>query len=314
MTANISSELKLLLSVCGIYVCYIGYGMCQEALYEYHSPIDGEKFSFTLFFLFIQCVVNCIISGLGILCFGSSANKKPTSFEYMKVGFSYILAMLCSNESLKYVSYPTQALGKSCKMIPVMLFGFLLRKKIYSLKELLTVGLITIGIYIFQSGKAGGKSSTYGLVLLFMSLVLDGVTGAGQDAIQESYRLNTHELMFNINLWAVVLLTVLVTVSGQAQTGLAFCLKNQDVVYYILAAALTSAGGQNFIFFALSNFNSLVVATITTTRKFFTILVSVFYFGHALKSSQWIGVLLVFSGLSIELHSKYTSKTSKKNH
>lgn len=31
--------------------------------------------------------------------------------------------MIFSNSSLKHVNYPTQVLGKSCKMIPVLLAG-----------------------------------------------------------------------------------------------------------------------------------------------------------------------------------------------
>ena len=37
-----------------------------------------------------------------------------------------MLAMASSNEALRYVSYPTQVLGKSCKMVPVMAGGVLL--------------------------------------------------------------------------------------------------------------------------------------------------------------------------------------------
>jgi UDP-galactose transporter B1 len=315
-TKELSQEIKLLIAVLGIYSCYIAYGLCQEALYEYKSPTTGAKFTSTFFFLFVQCSVNAIFSGIAMLFFGSSGNKPPTT-DYMKLGFSYICAMLFSNEALKYVSYPTQALAKSCKMIPVMLFGFLIRNKRYSLKETIAVLLITSGIHIFQSGKTGGESSVYGLVLLFLSLVLDGVTGATQDLVQETYRLSTHDLMFHTNLWAVALLTVLISTTGQAQTGILYCMENKDIIKYILAASLTSAAGQNFIFYTISNFNSLVLATITTTRKFFTILVSVFSFGHILTNTQWAGVSLVFTGLTLELHSKYIlnkNKHKKKEH
>ena len=34
--------------------------------------------------------------------------------------------MLASNASLKWVNYPTQVLGKSCKPIPVMILGVFL--------------------------------------------------------------------------------------------------------------------------------------------------------------------------------------------
>lgn len=75
---------------------------------------------------------------------------------------------------------------------------------------------------------------------------------------------------------------------------------------------------QNFIFFAISHYGSLVNITITTTRKvrarasryagrnspsarvaaqFFSVLCSVFYNKSYLRSGQWSGVVLVFVGL-----------------
>jgi solute carrier family 35 (UDP-galactose transporter), member B1 len=269
-----------------------------------------------------------------MLIFGTTKNSPPVT-SYGVVGISYICAMLFSNEALKYVSYPTQALGKSCKMIPVMLFGFLIRGKVlslshpsltlalslsrslslsqrYSLIETFAVLLITGGINIFQQGKSGGSTSPYGLGLLFLSLVLDGVTGASQDKLQEKYRLASHELMFYMNFWAVLLLIVLALVTGQAAEGYHYCLENPQILSLFLTASITSAAGQNFIFYTISNFNALTLATITTTRKFFTILVSVIWFGHELNVRQWYGVGLVFSGLLIELVNKYLGKKKVK--
>ena len=65
----------------------------------------------------------------------------------------------------------------------------------------MAVLLITAGISVFQHKKAGsgvdvvgGEHSSYGLVLLFMSLVLDGVTGACQDRMREVYSPTTHQV------------------------------------------------------------------------------------------------------------------------
>lgn len=55
----------------------------------------------------------------------------------------------------------------------------------------------------------------------------------------------------------------------------------------------------------MSNFNSFVTSIITTTRKFFTVLMSVFIFKHDLANMQWVGVGMVFSGLLSELFEKY---------
>jgi UDP-galactose transporter B1 len=56
----------------------------------------------------------------------------------------------------------------------------------------------------------------------------------------------------------------------------------------------------------------LVCTTITTTRKFFTILISVFLNpNNSLTQAQWGAVGLVFLGLSAELYEKYEKKKKK---
>lgn len=55
----------------------------------------------------------------------------------------------------------------------------------------------------------------------------------------------------------------------------------------ILGFSLAATVGQNFIYFTINNFNPLVCTTITTTRKFFTILFSVLVYGHNINAKQW---------------------------
>jgi len=64
--------------------------------------------------------------------------------------------------------------------------------------------------------------------------------------------------------------------------------------------SLTSALGQVFVFWTIRTFDSLTFSTITTTRKFFTIVLSVVYFGHRLSTQQWGAVGAVFAGLALE--------------
>lgn len=347
MLSSHSSEIKLLVAIGGIYTCFITFAINTEGLYSYVSPAEdgggtggGIKFTATLFFLLVQCLTNTTVAGAALLLLPSSPPPatstsiaatavktdplaaaapspapSPPVLDYITAGASYISAMLCSTEALKYVSLPMQALGKSCKMVPVMLFGFLIRGKRYSFRETLAVLLITAGISVFQQKQAkhpaveeDSHANTYGLVLLFLSLVLDGVTGACQDRMRERYRPSTHQMMFHMNLWASVLLTVLVATTGQLSEGLSFCHDHPSVVYFIGLAALSMAAGQNFIFFTLAHFDALTLATITTTRKFFTIIVSTIYYQHHFKTRQQVGVGLVFLGLLLELINKYWAK------
>lgn len=57
---------------------------------------------------------------------------------------------------------------------------------------------------------------------------------------------------------------------------------------------------QVFIFITVTSFGPLPCSIITTTRKFFTILASVIIFANPMNSRQWLGTVLVFTGLGLD--------------
>lgn len=50
----------------------------------------------------------------------------------------------------------------------------------------------------------------------------------------------------------------------------------------------------------MSTFSSVLLVTVTVTRKMFTMILSVVAFGHRLTQMQWLGVGLVFGGIGVE--------------
>ena len=151
-----------------------------------HQPLRGRFFAFTFFALVIERGINALVALAGVLSLGPSGLRIP-QLEIFNSGVSQMLAMAASNEALRYVSYPTQVLGKSCKMVPVMAGGLVLGGKKYSMVEYLQVALITVGVCVFNFGgkkKKGGKAdSPYGLALIGLSLLMDAFTGGLQDKV-----------------------------------------------------------------------------------------------------------------------------------
>ncbi len=69
--------------------------------------------------------------------------------------------------------------------------------------------------------------------------------------------------------------------------------------------SISSAVGQNFVYYTLTQFNPLVLTTVTTTRKIFSTLFSVFRNPeNSLSPMQWGGTLLVFAGLIFDILKK----------
>ncbi|KPV76876.1 uncharacterized protein RHOBADRAFT_42089 [Rhodotorula graminis WP1] len=243
--------------------------------------------------------------------------------------------------ALSHISFPTLLLGKSCKLVPVMLMNILLYRRKFPVHKYLLVALVTVGIYVFmafkpaKAGKTGSgreSSSLLGLVLLAVNLVLDGVTNATQDHVFASYpALDGPQMMFFMNLFATVFTSVALvtpysllpavlrpvaaasgTHSNELGSSLAFIAAHPAVKLDILLFGLTGSIGQIFIFVTLSLYGSLTLVTITVTRKMATMLLSVFVFDHKLSKGQWAGVGLVFGAVAMEAVIARREKKNKK--
>ncbi|XP_065178934.1 solute carrier family 35 member B1-like [Sycon ciliatum] len=295
--------LKLCVCCTGVFVCYLFYGVYQERVTKGKYE-DGEKFTYTATLVFVQCVTNSLFAA-GAL----ALNKKPTKnvpwYLFAMAAFTYVAAMMCSNMSLRFVSYPTQVLVKSCKPVAVLLLGILIAGKRYPLFRYLCVALIVSGAAIFlypkdkpSAAKVEGNE-LMGNMLLAASLLFDGLTGALQEKTN-AFGVSSHTLMLNLNMYSLIYLGSGMVYLGEVPKFMAFVSRNPAVIKDVLAFCVLSSLGQNFIFMTVTTFGSLVCSLVTTTRKFFTIVFSVILFGNRLVSHQWFGVALVFSGLFIE--------------
>lgn len=234
-----------------IYTFYIAYGIVQERIYSIKYGEAQEKFDYSLFLVFVQCIMNALMA-LGYLLFerGSLAavfpsrsgqhhhhrRPGPPVLDYFKIGFTYISSMFCSNASLQYVTYPTQVLAKSCKMIPVMLMRLIVNKKRYSLIEYVSVLLVTAGISAFmllEPAKPGKLSSNSGMgvLLLLFSLALDGYTSPKQERVMEQFNSSEKEMMLYMNAFAVALVFPALISGGAFFPPIQFILRHPQILY-----------------------------------------------------------------------------------
>ncbi|XP_014780800.1 solute carrier family 35 member B1 [Octopus bimaculoides] len=305
---DMATENKRMLFFCslGILVCYFFYGILQEKITKgkYGEGENQEKFTYTLALVFIQCIINVVASKLSMSVFHSPKDSTP-KILYALCSLTYLLAMLASNHSLQHVNYPTQVLGKSVKPIPVMILGVLLARKRYPAAKYLCVLLIVTGValFLYKDSKAeDSKPHAFGMgeILLLISLTMDGLTGAIQDRMRAKAPTNAHNMMFFMNAFSVLWLLFGLIFTGEGIEFVSFTSRHPSVLLGIFAFGIASALGQTFIFLTVSKFGPLTCSILTTTRKFFTILTSVIIFQNPLSQRQWIGTIMVFTGLTLD--------------
>lgn len=330
---------QLCFCTAGIYFCYLLYGYVQEAIYEpqvdRHQPGATVQFSYTLLLLFLQSVAGAALAlafhsairvfnpeyGSVVVDGVSTRKSELTVHLATRPGFTacaiaYLAAMFFSNEALKYVSYPFQSLAKSCKMIPVLISRVLVLRVRYPTSKYVVVLVMTLGISLFQGSKmlssSGPSTEMYGVLLLLASLVLDGVCGPTQERVHREFPCSNLAFMFLNNLHAVGVLGLPLLLTHQLVEGVQFCIDYPEVGKHVLTFALLSAVGQLFIFYSLLLFDSLVLSTITTTRKFLTIVISVVFHGNVLSLVQWLAVAMVFGAIMYDAGVGSSSSTKKK--
>eukprot|EP01053_Blabericola_migrator_P002307 Blabericola_migrator_1__2306@NODE_1640_length_4114_cov_138_288115_g1068_i0_p2_GENE_NODE_1640_length_4114_cov_138_288115_g1068_i0NODE_1640_length_4114_cov_138_288115_g1068_i0_p2_ORF_typecomplete_len375_score45_17UAA/PF08449_11/1_5e67TPT/PF03151_16/4_8e03TPT/PF03151_16/2_8e19EamA/PF00892_20/73EamA/PF00892_20/0_0001EamA/PF00892_20/6_8e08Nuc_sug_transp/PF04142_15/20Nuc_sug_transp/PF04142_15/9_4e08SLC35F/PF06027_12/8_3e08PUNUT/PF16913_5/0_015CRTlike/PF08627_10/7_5e02CRTlike/PF08627_10/0_00019CRTlike/ len=336
--------LIILLAVIGIYGCFLTQGLAQESIY--HTEIDstGSRFRSPIFLVSLNCTCSGILGAIllfprlqAVLRRKEKVDEKNVSnvngalevfaqdpvarWILLEQGFlislTYAAAMCCTNYSLTKVNYPTQVLVKSAKAVPVVIGGWLMYGKKYPLADYVMVAAITTGLVIFQyanatkSSPSSNQSQIAGYIALAGSLLFDGMTGPRQDKLIASYHLTTGEMMLLINLFAApigfaasfLIEGTLPLVVLASQMGV--------LLPKILAFVVCGAGGQLCIVYVLRSLGSLHLTLITTTRKFFAVLLSVIWFRHSLSSTQWVAVGLIFMSAFLKYGFKNEQKRLK---
>ncbi|KAF8635972.1 hypothetical protein AX15_000136 [Amanita polypyramis BW_CC] len=232
--------------------------------------------------------------------------------------------------ALSYISYPAMVLGKSCKLVPVMIMNVLLYRRKFAPHKYLVVFMVTTGITIFmglgdeKKGSHGGSTNNngaqtpyahlIGTTYLLINLALDGAVNSTQDEIFARHKVTGQQMMFWINLFCTAISTFLSVLplpyipvihpstDGRTELAgaLAFVRTHPSIIIPLAQFVLTGALGQLFIFETLQHFGSLTLVTITLTRKLFTMLLSVALYKHKLTLGQWLGAAVVFAGISVE--------------
>ena len=224
-----------------------------------------------------------------------------------------IASTFTSVRSLRYVIFPVQVLFKSCKPVPVMIFGTMLGKR-YPLHKYVNVVVITTGVALFMGGgsssnNSGGETSLIGAIMLSVSLCFDGATGAYEDKLMGNDHVEPFDLMYNIQFGKAVISFIVIIITNQLS-------QFNDTINHgglmLIVLGLTGAMGQVFVFITISKFGALNCALIGLGRKMLSLLLSFVLYGHSMNSLQVVGLTLSLAAMVANFKGKSGGKAGKK--
>ncbi|CAO3615532.1 unnamed protein product [Mucor hiemalis] len=311
--------LRFALCVIGIYTCFLTWGVVQERVSTtpYGDAETPKKFKFFIVLNLIQSIIAALVAFIYLKACNKSLNLQQTPrslyLKYCQVALFNCIGSPFGYAALKHIDYPTMILGKSCKLVPVLIMNVVVYRRKFALHKYLCVALVTAGVSMFMlcqpstKKSAAATSSMWGLFLLCTNLCIDGLTNATQDQIFTNFNhiVSGQHMMFYMNAIGSMLSAsylLLHPYNDELLQALTFFQDHPAVIRDVLLFGFCGAVGQCFIFYTLQQYGSLRLVTVTVTRKLFTMLLSVFWFNHTLNLGQWSGVGLVFFAIGIEAY------------
>jgi solute carrier family 35 (UDP-galactose transporter), member B1 len=180
--------------------------------------------------------------------------------------------------------------------------GILIGRKVYSTSRYVVVLLITIGIFLFFSSSVDNQEvksiNLFSSIFLLSSLFFNGTTSGLQARLNCK---NGDEMMFYMNFYGMIVSFFVLVSTNQLVESLQFILTNHEILFDILIYVVCGFIGQFFIYKTIVESGALYCSIITTTRKVFSILLSVIYYHHSLNFIQYVAIFIIFGSLLIDI-------------
>jgi len=221
--------------------------------------------------------------------------------------FAYTAEIFVNNYALNYVSFTTHVLAKSCKVIPVLIGSILSNKAGRNMKQYVSVTLVAAGIFTFNylDSESSEEDTLYGILLLALALGLDCASSFMVEKIRCLYSPSGLEIMHYCNLYGTFMTIpcYLYANSSQPLAILTFLSVNLSTALNILCFCFLSTLGQLFVFRVIAHFGVVTLTIITTAKKFSGVLLSSLIFQHYFTITQWVCILLVLFGSTLDFWS-----------
>jgi len=302
----------------GIIFCLGIYGVIQERIMS--EPYDGEMFRTSVFLVFCNRLVAIFYAITMVKVMGEECKNKAPLWKYLAISFSNVCATWCQYEALKYVSFPVQMLGKSFKMMPVMIMGIIISMKAYGCKDWSIAAGVTGGVTMFllsgdvKSKHGEAETSIYGLLLLLGFLGFDGFTSTFQEKLFKEHKTSKYNQMLYVNSCSAFVSLGTLLASGAAPTAIRFCLDHPQFATHAMSLSAAAVGGQFFIYSQVKEFGALVFALTMNLRQVISILISYIMYTKPITFGQVLALGCVFGTLFFKTYLSWISGDDGKKH
>jgi adenosine 3'-phospho 5'-phosphosulfate transporter B2 len=325
----LTTGLKLAACFVGLQVSYVTWGVLQEFTMtrKYATEPDPSRmgtsdegmFPSAVFLVWGNRLTAMLVASL-VMLYKTKNNLLQSHapfWKYAPSSISNCISSWAQYSALKYVSFPTQTLFKSSKIIPVMIVGKILNGRVYEWIEYVEAVFITSGIATFMMAKGDKKHAddedknasmeTFGIMILCVYVIADSLTSQWQSRVFKQHKVDQFQMMFGVNFFSILFTSISLLQTGSLFVCSKFIFANPEALMHVAVLSFTSATGQLFIFYTIKKFGPIIFTIIMTTRQMFSLVLSCMIYGHKLGFMSIVGAFIVFCTLAERSHRNYAN-------
>lgn len=286
----------------GITLSLVIYGLLQERIMSIPYGDSGDLFDVAVSLVFWNRVSGLLVACAATKIRGESFVSNGPWRGYALISFANVVATYCQYEALDYVSFALQVIGKSFKMIPVMIWGRVVSHKTFPISVWVVALCITAGTVLYVTGgdvRGSNTNSTLlpGVLLILTFLAFDGLQTTYQEKIFKEYKPTTFEQMRNVNIVSSFLcLSILIPLNYFPKVYY-FATEHPRFVADVAVLSTAAAASQWFIYSLIHSDGALAVAVAINVRQVISIVSSYIAYHHPITSYQ----ILALTGIIIAL-------------
>lgn len=274
--------------------------------------------------------------------FGTKKPKIPLS-KYLNLVVMFFIVSVLNNYALNFnISMPLHMIFRSGSLIANMVLGIILLNKKYTLREYVSIILITAGIILAtlasskQSYSKNGELVEsnelvafiwwiLGIAMLTFALLLSAGMGLIQENLYKTHGKYPDEALYYNHVLALPAFFLFykdisnqITLFNQSDPVNLIFISMPLIWLYLIGNTLTQYLCISSVFVLTTECTSLTVTLVLTLRKFLSLIISIIYFKNPFTLLHWIGTIMVFLGTLMftnvmkHIQDSYYSRKQKK--
>jgi len=269
----------------GIIIFFCSYGVAQEFIMT--EEYDGDKFPSVPFIIMVNRVMLVIVASTTMIASKESINFRIAKWTAIPSA-TVLISSWAQYTSLDYVTFPTQVVFKSAKIVPTMLVNTVINRVWQQWGDYILALIITgcvIGFsLIAEKAEAGVATSDtlWGIFLLCLFLLCDALTSNTEKWVYNMDKEFTNtQMMFAMGIVTLVYSTLASALSsGGFPVVFAFLQKHPECILQVVMLALCSTFGQWVIYYTVRKHGPVLLAVMMTVRQIISIYVSAVLYVH----------------------------------